>query len=69
MAAVQLTTAEPKMKTLKIATLVLVLAVSGCKESSDMMLAAHASTLPYEYEYSGVTIPNTAPRGQVFEYN
>jgi hypothetical protein len=57
------------MKTLKIATVLLVLALSGCKESSDMMLAAHASTLPYEYDYSGVNIPNTAPRGQVFEYN
>jgi hypothetical protein len=33
------------------------------------MLAAHAAQPPYEYEYSGVNIPNTAPRGQVFEYN
>lgn len=57
------------MKTLKTVSLVLLLALTGCKQSPDMMLAAHASPLPYEYEYSGVNIPNTAPRGQVFEYN
>jgi hypothetical protein len=56
------------MKTLKTVTLVLLLAVTGCKQSPDMMLAAHAAQPPYEYEYSGVNIPNTAP-GQVFEYN
>jgi hypothetical protein len=63
------------MKTLKTVTLVVLLALSGCKESSDALLGAHAKSLDngsraeYYSAYSGANIPNTAARGQVYEYH
>jgi hypothetical protein len=61
------------MKMLKTVTLLLLLAVTGCKESADVLLAAHATPLDngvrYESEYSGAKIPNSAARGQVHEYH
>jgi hypothetical protein len=61
------------MKLLKTVVLLLLLAVTGCKESADMLAAAHATPAnqgakEYYSLYSGANIPNSAPRGQVFEY-
>jgi len=64
------------MKVLKAVVLVLLLAVTGCKESPDMVAAAYATPATsqgrgndeYYSMYSGANIPNSAPRGQVFEY-
>jgi nitrous oxide reductase accessory protein NosL len=60
------------MKLLKTVMLVVLLAVAGCKESADTLMAAHATqvtnNVQFQYAYSGVNIPNSAPRGQVFEY-
>jgi len=59
------------MKTIKTVALVLLLAVTGCKESVDqvaMVSTANAAQVEVRYWYSGANIPNSAPRGQVFEY-
>lgn len=62
------------MKLLKAMVLVLLLAVTGCKQSADVVAAAHAmpanqGAKEYYSLYSGANIPNNAPRGQVFEYH
>jgi hypothetical protein len=60
------------MKLLKTVVLVLLLAVSGCKQSADVLSAAHATqvtNVQYQDAYSGANIPNGAPRGQVYEYH
>jgi hypothetical protein len=61
------------MKTLKTVPVLLLLALAGCKQSSDMLLAAHATpaieAARAEYSYSGTNIPASAPRGQVYEYH
>ena len=59
------------MKLLKTAALVVLVAVAGCKESTDQLAVvatAHAKPVEFTYAYSGVNIPDSAPRGQVFEY-
>ena len=59
------------MKLLKTAALVVLLAVTGCKESADNMTVvatAHAKPVEVRHLYSGANIPDSAPRGQVFEY-
>ena len=59
------------MKLLKTAALMVLLAVAGCKESTDqvaMVSTAQAAPVEVRYWYSGANIPNSAPRGQVFEY-
>jgi len=63
------------MKTLKTVPFLLLLALAGCKQSSDMLLAAHATPATeaaraeYSYAHSGANIPASAPRGQVYEYH
>lgn len=59
------------MKTIKTVALVALLAVTGCKETSQMAVVseAHASAAQVQYHYSGANIPASAARGQVFEYN
>lgn len=61
------------MKTIKGLTLVLLLTAAGCKDSTDALLAAHASPaadeVRTEWQYSGAGIASTAPRGQVYEYH
>jgi hypothetical protein len=63
------------MKTLKILPALLLLALAGCKQSSDMLLAVHAkpaaeaARAEYSYAFSGAHIPASAPRGQVYEYH
>jgi hypothetical protein len=61
------------MKMLKTVPLLLLLAVTGCKESADVLLAAHATPVGngvrYEAQYSGASIPTSASRGQVYEYH
>ena len=59
------------MKLLKTAALVGLLAMTGCKESADRMAVvatAHAKPVEVRHMYSGANIPDSAPRGQVFEY-
>jgi len=59
------------MKLLKTAALVVLLAVTGCKESADQLAVvatAHATPAEVRHMYSGANIPDSAPRGQVFEY-
>ena len=58
------------MKLLKTAALVVLLAAAGCKESDKMTVvsAAHAKPVEVTHMYSGANIPDSAPRGQVFEY-
>jgi hypothetical protein len=65
-----------KTKTLKnLSFIVLLAAAAGCKQSSDMLLAAHATPASeaaraeYSYAYSGADIPANASRGQVYEYH
>jgi hypothetical protein len=66
---------EKKMKTLKAAVMLMLLAATGCKQSADGMLAAHATQLDSSsrseshYAYSGANIPNNTARSQVFEYH
>ena len=62
------------MKLLKAVVLVLLVAVTGCKQSADVVAAAHATPVAakgveYYSLYSGANIPNSAPRGQVYEYH
>jgi hypothetical protein len=59
------------MKLLKTTALVVLLALTGCKQSADkmaMVATAHATPVEVRHMYSGANIPNNAPRGQVFEY-
>lgn len=59
------------MKLLKAMALVMLVAVTGCKESADqvvMVSSAQAAQVEVRYWYSGANIPDSAPRGQVFEY-
>jgi hypothetical protein len=63
------------MKTLKTVPFLLLLTLAGCKQSSDMLLAAHATPATEaaraesSYAYSGANIPASAPRGQVYEFH
>lgn len=63
------------MKVMRTVPLLLLLTLAGCKESTDMMLAVHATPLNSEvsvqaqYHYSGADIPASAARGQVHEYH
>ena len=59
------------MKTIKTVALVALFAVTGCKETTNvaMVSEAHASAVQVQYHYSGASIPASAARGQVFEYN
>lgn len=63
------------MKMMKTVPLLLLLALAGCKESTNMLLAAHATPLVSDvgvqalYHYSGADIPASAARGQVYEYH
>ena len=59
------------MKLLKTAALVVLVAMAGCKESTDQMsvvATAHAKPVEVRHMYSGANIADSAPRGQVFEY-
>ena len=59
------------MKLLKAMALVMLVAATGCKESADQVViisSANAAQVEVRYMYSGANIPNSAPRGQVFEY-
>lgn len=60
------------MKALKIVALVALFAVTGCKESTNVMVAsAHAKPVDVtvQYHYSGANIPASKARGQVYEYH
>jgi hypothetical protein len=63
------------MKTLKIVAVAVLLALTGCKQSTDMLLAAHArpadnaTSAEYYSAYSGANVANNAARGQVYEYH
>jgi hypothetical protein len=63
------------MKMLKSLPVLILLALAGCKQSSDMLLSAHATPASeaaraeYSYAFSGADIPASAPRGQVYEYH
>ena len=59
------------MKLLKAMALVMLVAVTGCNQSADqvtMVATANAAQVEVRYMYSGANIPDSAPRGQVFEY-
>jgi uncharacterized lipoprotein YehR (DUF1307 family) len=59
------------MKLLKAMALVMLVAVTGCNQSADqvaMVATANAAQVEVRYFYSGANIPDSAPRGQVFEY-
>ena len=59
------------MKLLNAMALVMLVAVTGCNQSADqvtMVATANAAQVEVRYWYSGANIPNSAPRGQVFEY-
>ncbi len=59
------------MKLLKAMALVMLVAVTGCNQSADqvaMVATANAAQVEVRYWYSGANIPDSAPRGQVFEY-
>ena len=57
------------MKTIKILTTILALAITGCGETTDLM-AAHASqpVSDVSCEYSGASREYKVINGQVFEY-
>ena len=61
------------MKTLKTMALVVLFAVTGCKESSNVTMVASAHAKPMDtsvqYHYSGASIPASKARGQVYEYH
>ena len=63
------------MKVMRTVPLLLLLALAGCKESTDMLLAAHAKPvngdagLQAQYHYSGADIPASASRDEVYEYH
>ena len=59
------------MKLLKAMALVMLVAVTGCNQSADqvtMVATANAAQVEVRYWYSGANIPDSAPRGQVYEY-
>ena len=60
------------MKLINAMALVTVLAaVTGCDKAADqvaMVATANAAQVEVRYMYSGANIPDSAPRGQVFEY-
>jgi len=59
------------MKLLKAMALVMLVAVTGCNQSADqvtMVATANAAQVEVRYWYSGANIPDSAQRGQVFEY-
>jgi uncharacterized lipoprotein YehR (DUF1307 family) len=59
------------MKLLNAMALVMLVAVTGCNQSADqvtMVATANAAQVEVRYWYSGANIPDSAPRGQVFEY-
>jgi uncharacterized lipoprotein YehR (DUF1307 family) len=59
------------MKLFKAMALVMLVAVTGCNQSADqvtMVATANAAQVEVRYWYSGANIPDSAPRGQVFEY-
>ena len=58
------------MKTIKTVALVALLAMTGCKETTQVAMVSEAIAKPIEvqYHYSGANIPASAARGQVFEY-
>ena len=59
------------MKTIKTVALVVLFAVTGCKETTSVAMVSEAIAKPAEsqYHYSGANIPASAARGQVFEYS
>jgi hypothetical protein len=58
------------MKTIKILSAILAMAVTGCGETTDLM-AAHANDLNSDVrcEYSGANLEYKVINGQVFEYS
>ena len=60
------------MKLINAMALVTVLvAVTGCDKAADqvaMVATANAAPVEVRHMYSGANIPDSAPRGQVFEY-
>jgi uncharacterized lipoprotein YehR (DUF1307 family) len=59
------------MKLLKAMALVMLVAVTGCDKAADqvaMVATANAAQVEVRYMYSGANIPDSAARGQVFEY-
>jgi uncharacterized protein YccT (UPF0319 family) len=60
------------MKLINAMALVTVLvAAAGCDKATDqvaMVATANAAQVEVRYWYSGANIPDSAPRGQVFEY-
>ena len=58
------------MKTIKTVALVVLFAVTGCKETTQVAMVSEAIAQPAQaqYHYSGASIPASAQRGQVFEY-
>ncbi|HJY77436.1 MAG TPA: hypothetical protein VKE95_12425 [Burkholderiales bacterium] len=59
------------MKLINAMALVVLVTVAGCKESVEqvaMVSTANAAQTEVRYWYSGANIPDSAPRGQVFEY-
>jgi hypothetical protein len=58
------------MKTLKSLTVVLLVALAACKQSSEFVAVHGTPTLvPTSYAYSGADIPASASRGEVYEYH
>ncbi|HEY7238337.1 MAG TPA: hypothetical protein VH600_04150 [Burkholderiales bacterium] len=60
------------MKLINAMALVMVLvAAAGCEQATEqvaMVSTANAAQTEVRYWYSGANIPDSAPRGQVFEY-
>jgi len=59
------------MKLINAMALVVLVALTGCDNSANqvaMVASANAAQVEVRYWYSGANIPNSAPRGQVFEY-
>ena len=59
------------MKLIKATALVMLVAVTGCEKATEqvaMVSTANAAQTEVRYWYSGANIPDSAPRGQVFEY-
>ena len=59
------------MKLIKAMALVMLVAVTGCEKATEqvaMVSTANAAQTEVRYWYSGANIPDSAPRGQVFEY-
>ena len=59
------------MKLINAMALVMLVAVTGCEKATEqvaMVSTANAAQTEVRYWYSGANIPDSAPRGQVFEY-